>query len=754
MNIEQPYIEADVLLELGRGGRCFTYLDLKLLGVEIGDLVLVRLKGRLTSGLIVAKREADEIQLIPGQGLVKSGYSLSQIEEIVYRGAVDNEWRKWLEEIAVENYVTPFRMLKAALPAGWLGNSKLRKTNKNIRFWVELNNSNYKEKNLSKRQKELESFLLSSGGGAWQFDLQSHGFSVGLIKTLLMKNFVKREKKPFNAQISLEKLSSQEELEQPRVLTLEQKYALEDFQSQPPGSAFLLWGVTGSGKTEVYLQVAAQEIACNRSCLILAPEIGLIPQLVDRCVRRFGSKVLEYHSGCSETYRVKIWEKVLKSQEPLVIVGTRSAVFLPIQHLGVIVLDEEHDNSYKQESPMPCYHAREIALKRASRIGAKVLLGSATPSLFTWKRLRPNGEIGLAKLTSRISNRRPPSVVVVDMRMEFAQGHKSVISRALKSALAALPDKNEQAILLVPRRGYSPFLSCRSCGEVVECPHCDVALTVHKSNQGLSWLRCHWCDYRSTVDSCCKECGSRAFKPFGAGTQRVMENIEQELEGLRLLRFDRDTTRGRDGHRRLLQKFADGEADVLIGTQMLSKGIDLPRVTLAGVLAADGLLHRPDLSAGEQSLQLFMQLAGRSGRGEIPGKVLVQTYCPEHPVILHLLDGRYEQFLSKEYCIRQAAGLVPFSRACLLKFAGRSSSVTATAASAVAEQIRPLCEKQGWRLVGPAPALIAKVAEKSRWQLLLHGPENCSLPLPQGSELWDNLPREVTLSVDPNPTQL
>ena len=270
--------------------------------------------------------------------------------------------------------------------------------------------------------------------------------------------------------------------------------------------------------------------------------------------------------------------------------------------------------------------------------------------------------------------------------------------------LAALPDKGEQAVVLVPRRGYSPFLGCRSCGEVVMCPHCDVPLTVHRGSGGREWLRCHWCDHRDEVGNRCSHCGSTAFKPFGAGTQRVLELLAQELEDLRLLRFDRDSTGGRDGHRRLLDRFAAGEADVLIGTQMLAKGMDLPRVTLAAVLAADGLLHRPDLRASEQAMQLLLQLAGRAGRGERPGQVLVQTYNPDHPVIRHLVDGRYEAFLNEEVALRREAALVPFSRACLLRLSGESASATATAASVLAERIRPICQERSWWLLGPAPA--------------------------------------------------
>ena len=246
--------------------------------------------------------------------------------------------------------------------------------------------------------------------------------------------------------------------------------------------------------------------------------------------------------------------------------------------------------------------------------------------------------------------------------------------------------------MLVPRRGYRAFLSCRSCGEAVLCPNCDVALTVHRSREGLEWLRCHWCDHRQGCGDRCGHCGSTAFKPFGAGTQRVIEQLGEALSDVRLLRFDRDSTRGRDGHRQLLERFAAGEADVLVGTQMLAKGMDLPRVTLAAVLAADGLLHRPDLRASEQSLQLLLQLAGRAGRGELPGEVLVQTYSPDHPVIRHLVHDSYGEFLDQELALRRRGGLVPLARACLLRLAGPTPSLTATAATALASRLQPAVE--------------------------------------------------------------
>jgi primosomal protein N' (replication factor Y) len=545
---------------------------------------------------------------------------------------------------------------------------------------------------------------------------------------------------------------------QGQVLTSAQAETVNSLLEAPTGSEALLWGVTGAGKTEVYLQIASQHLASGRSVLLLTPEIGLVPQLLDRARQRFGPGVLEYHSGMAERDRIACWRRSLAAAQegrPLLVVGTRSAVFLPLSPLGLIVLDEEHDASWKQESPMPCYHARDVARLRCRLEGAILVLGSATPSLESWLNSRPpGGQAMLLRLPERIGARPMPAVRVVDMRQELAEGHRRLLSRPLLDRLDALRQRGEQAVVLVPRRGYRSFLSCRSCGTVVQCPNCDVALTVHRRSSGQEWLRCHWCDHRQELAQRCPHCASSAFKPFGAGTQRVMEQLAAELEGLRVLRFDADSTRGRDGHRRVLEAFGQGQADVLVGTQMLAKGMDLPSVTLAAVLAADGLLHRPDLRSAEHCLQLLFQLAGRAGRGEQPGELLVQTYTPEHPVIRHLVDGHYGQFLQEECSLRQSGGLVPFSRACLLRLAGPSATTTATAATALAERIRPEVEAKQWALIGPAPAPVARVAGRSRWQLLLHGPAASPLPLPAEQDLRQGLHRTVSLAIDPDPLQL
>ncbi len=736
-----PWLQ--IWLEAGREGQIFTYANGAQEFAGIGDLVRVRLQGRPHIGLVVGAMDQLPASL--------TSKTMQPILAVWQRAAVDGQWQQLIEAVAESCHTSLFKTLKSALPPGWLGQrSQGPSRAPGPIWWVQRSAMPLPQRPLTPLQQALLAHLEDHAGPLPLRELCAEGgFSRAVLKGLEARGLVQRCQGPGERLPPVHPGGVGH-----AVLTPAQGAAVEALVAAAPAAEFLLWGVTGAGKTEVYLQAAAHALASGQGCLLLTPEIGLIPQLLDRAQERFGSRVVAFHSGLSDGARVATWKRCLQP-DPVVVVGTRSAIFLPMAQLGLIVLDEEHDTSYKQESPMPCYHARDVARLRARSSGARLLLGSATPSLESWLDCQgANPSVQLLRLPERIGSRPLPAVRVIDMRHELADGHRRLISRALMGRLEQLQDKGEQAVVLVPRRGYRAFLSCRSCGEAVLCPHCDVALTVHRSQAGQEWLRCHWCDHRAEIGDRCGHCGSTAFKPFGAGTQRVMEQLAGELEGLRLLRFDRDTTRGRDGHRRLLDRFARGEADVLVGTQMLAKGMDLPRVTLAAVLAADGLLHRPDLRSSEQCLQLLLQLAGRAGRGDRAGEVLVQTYSPDHPVIRHLVDGRYEQFLAEEMQLRRQGALVPFSRACLVRLSGPTASVTATAAAALAERIGAEVAAAGWLLIGPAPAPVARVAGKSRWQLLLHGPAGQALPLPPEALLRQGLPAGVALAIDPDPLSL
>jgi primosomal protein N' (replication factor Y) len=742
----------EVWLEAGREGRVFTYANPEGLPLAPGDLVRVRLQGRPHGGLVVA--------VLTQRPALLADKTAQPVLALLERAAVHPDWQRLIQAVADQCHCSLFRALRSVLPPGWLGARPPRgSATGRQQLWIQRTERPLPQTPpLSRRQGQLLEHLETRGGQRLLRDLvEVDGFGRGVVQNLEKRGLLRRQILPPAPPLA-DPGAMPGLLEADRRLTPPQAEAVKALLIAQPGHETLLWGVTGAGKTEVYLQAAAHHLRHGRSVLLLTPEIGLVPQLLDRARQRFGPSILEYHSGLMERERIACWRACLIAARggcPRVVVGTRSAIFLPLAPLGLIVLDEEHDSSWKQESPMPCYHAREVARLRCRLEGSQLLLGSATPSLESWLRVQPPApEMTLLTLPERIGARPLPAVRVVDMRQELAEGHRRLLSRPLLDRLANLREQGEQAVVLVPRRGYRSFLSCRSCGTVVQCPHCDVALTVHRSGNGEEWLRCHWCDHRQAPTRQCPQCGSSAFKPFGAGTQRVMERLEEELAELRVLRFDADSTRGRDGHRRVLDRFRQGEADVLVGTQMLAKGMDLPSVTLAAVLAADGLLHRPDLRAGEHCLQLLFQLAGRAGRGERAGEVLVQTYTPDHPVIRHLVDGRYAHFLAEEAALRRSAGLVPFSRACLLRLSGPSASTTATSATALAERLRPDGEAMGWVLIGPAPAPVARVAGRSRWQLLLHGPATSPLPLPPEEELRRLLHRDVSLAIDPDPLQL
>ncbi len=616
---------------------------------------------------------------------------------------------------------------------------------------------------LTDRQQQILDCLQRYGGELWMSQLlQITHLSSAVVKALEKKQLVLIESR------EVLRLDPGPPLEpdRPKALTPDQTVALASLLTQIKASGsqpnqspqILLHGVTGSGKTEVYLQAIAPILARRQSALVLVPEIGLTPQLTDRFRQRFGSRVRVYHSGLSDGERYDTWRQILQP-EPQIIIGTRSAIFAPLANLGLIILDEEHDSSFKQDQPMPCYHARTIAQWRATQAQCPLILGSATPALETWQAvvLSPNQQTHYLSLPRRVHDRPAPPVDVVDMRQELQEGNRSIFSRKLQKALNDIQTQGKQGLLFIHRRGHSTFVSCRSCGHVMDCPNCDVSLTYHQPNPNTApILRCHYCNHSQPQPATCPACDSDYLKHFGSGTQRVAQELDRLYPTLRSIRFDSDTTRTKGSHRTLLTQFANGEADLLVGTQMLTKGLDIPEVTLVGIISADGLLHQSDFRAAERACQTLIQVAGRSGRGDEPGRVILQTYTPDDPVIRAVKHHAYEQFIDRELTSRTEQGYPPLGRLILLRFSGPDPTTVEQGAEAIAQYLQSFWQQTGEsvNLLGPAPAPIERVAQRYRWQLLLKFSPSEEPLLPSLELLRAQLPSSVSLLVDVDPLNL
>ncbi len=442
------------------------------------------------------------------------------------------------------------------------------------------------------------------------------------------------------------------------------------------GGRFLLHGVTGSGKTEVFMAAVRKVLDLGKSAIILVPEIALTPQMVAWFRGRFGPVAAVIHSRLSPGERFDEWRRILRG-DAQVVIGARSAVFSPARDLGLIVVDEEHESTYLSDHH-PRYDAREIAKSRCGRENATLILASATPSILSFARAR-RGDFMLLEMPRRVQDRPLPEVEIVDMREELENGNRTVLSSALRKALKDCAANGGQAMLLMNRRGYNSFVSCRSCGYVVKCPNCDISMTYHMASEdGL--LRCHYCGQAMKPPASCPECGGKYIRYFGAGTQKVEEEVRKLLPGVPTIRMDYDTTSGKDGHGKILEEFRSGRARILIGTQMIAKGLDFPRVTLVGVIAADMTLYLPDYRSRERTFQLLTQVAGRAGRGDQPGRVIVQTYKPEDPVIGYAAAQDYRSFFEDEFTRRRRGLYPPFTL--LARFLAESVKEEAAAAAA------------------------------------------------------------------------
>lgn len=583
------------------------------------------------------------------------------------------------------------------------------------------------------KHAEILQILLDEGVPVGTTDLTKRvGTSLSLLRTLERRGFIHIAR----TQAVRNPLSSEPvAATQPLHLNPAQSMAFAEIQNAiapsswstvEQSSTFLLHGVTGSGKTEVYMQAMAEILAHGKSVIVLVPEISLTPQTASRFVGRFGDRVALLHSRLSDGERYDQWHRIQKGEADIVI-GPRSAIFAPVKELGMLIIDEEHSDSYKSDTA-PRYHAREVAQKRSELANCPVLLGSATPSLESFYRAK-NGSYRLLEMPERVLDRKMPDVHIVDMRAEFKKGNRTIFSEVLRSSIEERLVRHEQIILFLNRRGHSTYVFCRTCGYVERCDNCSISLTYHRETKRLV---CHHCGNKRPTHPACPQCGSEAIRFFGAGTEAVEQEVHKAFPKANAKRFDADSTSRKNAHQQILEAFEQQQIDILIGTQMVSKGLDFPNVTLVGVIAADTALNLPDFRASEQTFSLLTQVAGRSGRAELEGKVVIQTYMPEHYCILAAQKHDYLDFYTQEVEARGALQYPPFSHVATLLLRGRDEKEVIQTAHAVRDQLEHWkpndqgrtsevseSEKATVEILGPAPAPLSKIEGKFRWHFLL-----------------------------------
>ncbi len=622
----------------------------------------------------------------------------------------------------------------------------------------------------AKRQQEVLTYIADTGGDVPLKEIMTVlGVTASTVKALADKGY-----------IAIMDMEVYRDPYQDRNFTPTTPFTLTDEQQQVYNSIinrinkrekgeYLIHGITGSGKTEVYLQCIQRVIEQDRQAIMLVPEIALTPQMVERFKGRFGDRVAVMHSRLSSGERYDEWRKIREGKSQVAI-GARSAIFAPFSNLGLIIMDEEHETSYKQEES-PKYHARDVAIHRAHQHNAVVILGSATPSLESYyaARSQANDEFmpTLLEIHGRALGSELPAVEIIDMREELKEGNRSMFSRPLHQAIEDRLEKKQQTVLLLNRRGHSTFVMCRTCGYVAECPNCDISLTYHQRSNSL---RCHYCGHAEPAPQICPECGSEHIRYFGTGTQRVEEELAKLFPGIRVVRMDVDTTTQKGSHEKLLNQFRDKKADLLLGTQMVAKGLDFPDVTLVGVIAADSALHLPDFRAAEKTFQLLTQVAGRAGRHHLPGEVIVQTYNPEHYSVIHASHHDYHSFVREELKHRQTLGYPPYCRLALITFSHEKLALLVRIAENYTQMIKDQASKLGWLgslerfsnealdVLGPVASPIPRLKNRYRFQCMIKwrgDMDVAKLAEHVAEQLQDSVrDKELLISIDVDPQVL
>ena len=649
----------------------------------------------------------------------KLGYHLKEIEEIIDKEVLLNDelyqLGLWMSYQSVSPVISCFQaMLPTALKPS-SGKKTIVKEN-----WVILKDAQLIER------FETEQLPLA----AFKEKVSSYFYNK-YRKAGLLEVIQKEKEAVIDTQLTISEPEYQ--------LTQLQQKALKKIEESDK-DVIVLHGLTGSGKTEIYMRLARKALEEGRQVLVLVPEISLTPLMISRFQKRFGNNIAVYHSGLSPSEKYQQYQLV-KSGKAKLVVGTRSAVFMPFMDLGLIVLDEEHDNSYKQDST-PRYHTREVAIKRAQYHHCKVILGSATPTLESYARAVKN-VYELVSLEERIFNQLPDSHLV-DMSKELRSGNY-IISSALKKAIGQRLENDEQVILLLNRRGYTPIMKCAYCGEVLTCPHCDIALSYHKDENKLI---CHCCGYSQSADVICPKCGKQKWRNYGIGTQRLAEEVKSIYPKARIVRMDADSTRNKDSHRTILESFSRHDYDIMIGTQMIAKGLDFPKVTLVGVFNADGPLNRTDYRSVEMTFDLIVQASGRSGRAQKSGEVYVQAYDVNHYAIRLAVMQNYIAFFNNEMQYRHAGNYPPYCYMIAISFSGRDQQMIEDAAYKAVEEFR---NNINAKVLGPSKLL--KKKDEYRYRIILKSADRQQLL----EQLWkwydqQNYNRQsILISVDVDP---
>lgn len=703
--------------------------------VQVGQIVKVPfgMGNKTSEGFVLSIKEENEVNI---------SFRVKKVSSIVTAQPIINEddinLINFLREKYLCKYIDAFRLL---IPVGIMKGAK-SKSKKVIVF---------KSDDLSCIQKpegyiDIINFLRENSGKYTKSEL----INVNSISQYKLNKLIEKGLLVVEEETVFRYNNRTYNIDYEKELTFEQKYILDEYNNSD-NNLFLLKGVTGSGKTEVYMRMVEEVLEKNQSAIVLVPEISLTPQMIERFKGRFGRNVALFHSKLSDGERFDEWFRVKEGKAKLV-VGARSAIFLPVKNLGLIIIDEEHENTYKSDQN-PKYQTKEVAEFLSEQKGCRVVLGSATPTIETYYRAL-TGDLKLLELNSRVDGKAMPPMKIVDMRNELRSGNISLFSRELFRDMQEKLSKGEQIILFLNRRGFSTFVSCRSCGYVFKCEECDISMTYHRS--GL--LVCHYCGKTKRAPQKCPKCDSKYVKFFGAGTERVEEEVKKYFKDARVLRMDVDTTRGKDSYEKIYNTFKEGKADILIGTQMISKGLDFKNVTLVGILAADMSINIPDYRAAERTFQIITQVAGRAGRGENQGKVVIQTYTPEHYSLEYAVNYDYEGFYEKEFTVRALMRYPPFGKILLINGISKKEELLKNFMHKIFNMIKPLAEKEvEVDILGPIPCLVAKVKENYRWQIVIKGEFESEFAKKIKELLYDenkNVYNDIRISMDINPNNL